>query len=164
MKRTHLQSAVALASGVLFGAGLVVSGMTQPSKVIGFLDVFGRWDASLMLVMAGAIAVHLPVYRWIEGRPSPFFAERFTLPTRRDLDAKLLSGAVLFGLGWGLGGFCPGPGVVSLGGGGLAVAVFVVAMLIGLYATARFEAMLSRRGRAPAKADVKDLKELSSTR
>lgn len=145
MRRTHAQSVVALASGALFGLGLVLSGMTQPTKVIGFLDVFGEWDASLMLVMAGAIAVHLPVYRLIQGRPSPLFAERFALPTRRDLDAKLLAGAVLFGVGWGLGGLCPGPGVVSLAGGGPSVAAFVAAMLLGIFATARLEAFLSRR-------------------
>lgn len=164
MKRAHAQSAVALVAGALFGFGLVLSGMTQPTKVIGFLDVFGRWDASLMLVMAGAIAVHLPVYRLIRGRSSPLFAERFALPTRRDLDAKLLSGAVLFGLGWGLGGFCPGPGVVSLGGGGLSVAVFVAAMLIALFATARVEARLSRSRTAPAQTDTKNFKELSGAR
>lgn len=155
MKRTHTQSAVALVSGALFGFGLVLSGMTQPTKVIGFLDVFGEWDASLMLVMVGAIAVHFPVYRLIQGRPSPLFAERFALPTRRDLDAKLLAGAVLFGLGWGLGGFCPGPGVVSLGGGGPSVVAFVAAMLSGLYATARLEAVLSRRAKAPPQPDIK---------
>jgi uncharacterized membrane protein YedE/YeeE len=163
MKRTQLQNIIALVSGAVFGFGLVLSGMTQPTKVIGFLDVFGQWDASLMLVMAGAIAVHFPVYRLIKGRASPLFAERFALPTRRDLDAKLLAGAVLFGLGWGLGGFCPGPGVVSLGGGGLSVAVFVAAMLIGLYVTARLEAMLAR-GKAPAQADVKSFKELGGAR
>jgi uncharacterized membrane protein YedE/YeeE len=151
MKREHAQNAVALFTGALFGVGLVVSGMTQPSKVIGFLDVFGRWDASLVLVMAGAIAVHFPVYRLIKGRSSPLLAERFALPTRRDLDAKLIAGAVLFGLGWGTGGFCPGPAVVSLGGGGLGVATFVAAMLVGLYATARFEQALSRRSKASAK-------------
>jgi uncharacterized membrane protein YedE/YeeE len=164
MTRTHLQSAVALVAGTLFGFGLVLSGMTQPTKVIGFLDVFGQWDASLMLVMGGAIAVHFPVYRLIKGRPSPLFAERFTLPTRRDLDAKLLAGAVLFGLGWGLGGFCPGPGVVSLAGGGWAVATFVAAMLVGLFATARVEAALSRRGKAPSQSDTKSFKDLSGAR
>jgi uncharacterized protein len=163
MSRTHAQNAVALVSGAVFGFGLVLSGMTQPSKVIGFLDVLGRWDASLMLVMAGAIAVHFPVYRLIQGRPSPLLADRFTLPTRRDLDVKLLAGAVLFGLGWGLGGFCPGPGVVSLSGGGWPVAVFVGAMLAGLYATARLESALSRRKVSP-QADVKTFKELGGAR
>lgn len=163
MKRALAQNSAALASGALFGLGLVLSGMTQPTKVIGFLDVFGRWDASLALVMAGAIAVHLPAYRWIKGRSSPLFAERFTLPTRRDLDAKLLAGAALFGLGWGLGGFCPGPGVVSLGKGELSVGVFVAAMLIGSFTAARVEGVLSRSLKAPP-PDTKDLKELSGAR
>lgn len=155
MKREHAQNAIALVSGTLFGIGLVLSGMTQPSKVIGFLDVFGSWDASLMLVMAGAIAVHFPVYRLIKGRSSPLLAERFALPTRRDLDAKLLAGAAVFGFGWGIGGFCPGPGMVALGGFGLGAATFVAAMLVGLFATARFERALSRRSEAPAPGPMK---------
>jgi uncharacterized membrane protein YedE/YeeE len=135
----------ALAAGLLFGVGLVVSGMTQPQKVLGFLDVFGRFDPSLMLVMVGAIAVHALAYRWKAGRSAPLFSPAFVVPTRRDIDAKLLLGAAIFGLGWGLGGYCPGPGIVSLPAGGLSALVFVGAMLTGMWLTAKLESALARR-------------------
>jgi uncharacterized membrane protein YedE/YeeE len=134
----RLKASVApLVSGILFGVGLVVSGMTQPEKVIGFLDVFGSWDLSLMFVMMGAIGVHLIAYRMIRGRASPLWAAKWSLPTRRDIDSKLVAGAALFGIGWGIGGFCPGPAVVTLGSGALGVMVFVIAMLAGMLLTAR---------------------------
>jgi uncharacterized membrane protein YedE/YeeE len=139
------QGAIALASGLMFGAGLVLSGMTQPTKVIGFLDLFGAWDASLMLVMGGAIGVHFFAYRFIAKKSSPLFATKFSVPTRRDIDAKLIVGALLFGAGWGLGGFCPGPGIVASASGATSVLVFVVALLAGTYATAKLEALAARR-------------------
>ena len=145
------QGAIALVSGLLFGAGLVVSGMTQPTKVIGFLDLFGAWDASLMLVMGGAIGVHFFAYRLIAKKSSPLFAAKFSVPTRRDIDAKLLVGALLFGAGWGLGGFCPGPGIVASASGATSVLVFMTALLAGTYATAKLEALAaSRKPRAPS--------------
>ncbi|HET8932239.1 MAG TPA: YeeE/YedE family protein [Polyangiales bacterium] len=131
---------IALAAGLLFGAGLVVSGMTQPVKVLGFLDVTGQFDASLMLVMIGAIAVHFIGYRFAKRRSAPVFDETFHLPTRSQIDAKLIVGALIFGAGWGLGGYCPGPGVVSLVGGGYSALTFVSAMLIGIFATAKLQA------------------------
>jgi uncharacterized membrane protein YedE/YeeE len=124
---------LALGAGALFGAGLAVSGMTQPAKVLGFLDVGGRWDASLMFVMLGAIGVHYWAYRLLPGRRSPWFAQHFGLPTRHDIDARLCLGAVLFGVGWGLGGYCPGPAFVALAAGGTGVRVFVAAMLFGMW-------------------------------
>lgn len=130
---------VALASGSLFGFGVALSGMTRPEKVRGFLDFFHRWDPSLMFVMAGAVAVHAVAYRLITRRAAPLFAARFALPTRRDLDARLLVGAAIFGVGWGLGGFCPGPGIVSLVAGAPATVAFVLAMLAGLAITASVE-------------------------
>jgi uncharacterized membrane protein YedE/YeeE len=135
----------ALASGLLFGAGLVVSGMTQPQKVLGFLDPLGRFDASLMFVMVGAIAVHLIAYRIRARRSAPLYSAKFLVPTRRDIDAKLLAGAFIFGAGWGLGGYCPGPGIVSLAGGGLSALAFVSAMLLGIFATIKAEALFARR-------------------
>jgi uncharacterized membrane protein YedE/YeeE len=144
MNRSVLRDLSALVAGLVFGAGLTVSGMTRPQKVLGFLDVFGRWDASLMFVMIGAIAVHLIAYRLIRGRNAPLFAAKFAIPTRRDLDAKLLIGAALFGVGWGLGGYCPGPGIVSLPAGGAGAAVFVCAMLTGMFGTGKLEALLAR--------------------
>lgn len=150
-QRAAWQGAIALVSGLLFGAGLVVSGMTQPTKVIGFLDLFGAWDASLMLVMGGAIGVHFFAYRFIANKTSPLFAAKFSVPTRRDIDAKLLVGAVLFGAGWGLGGFCPGPGIVASASGATSVLVFMAALLAGTYATAKLEALAaSRKPAAPS--------------
>jgi uncharacterized membrane protein YedE/YeeE len=125
-------SLAALLSGLLFGVGLGVSGMTLPAKVIGFLDVAGDWDASLAFVMVGAIAVHAVLYRLVRRRPVPLFDGTFHVPTRRDLDARLVVGAALFGVGWGLGGFCPGPALVSLGSGSGAAVLFVAAMLVGM--------------------------------
>ena len=121
-------------SGLIFGVGLVLAGMVDPSKVIGFLDLFGgAWDPSLAFVMGGAIAVHFVLFRVITKRASPLFDTKFQVPTRTDLDPKLIGGAAIFGIGWGLAGFCPGPGVTSLGTGSVAAAVFVVTMVLGMW-------------------------------
>lgn len=124
--------AASFSAGVLFAIGLGVSGMTQPSKVTGFLDLFGAWDASLVFVMAGAVAVYFVLYRVITKRASPLFDARFHLPTRKDLDARLVLGAALFGVGWALGGYCPGPGLVSAASGALPALVFVLSMVVGM--------------------------------
>ena len=118
--------------GVLFAIGLGLSGMTDANKVIGFLNLAGAWDPSLAFVMVGAIGVHLVLYRLIIKRPSPLFGERFHIPNRQDVSGQLLGGAAIFGAGWGLGGFCPGPGLVSVSGFGSAAAVFVGAMIVGM--------------------------------
>lgn len=123
----------AYVAGLVFGVGLVLAGMVDPAKVIAFLDFFGAWDPSLMFVMGGAIAVHFVLYRVITKRASPLFDARFDVPTRRDLDARLLGGAALFGVGWGLAGYCPGPGIVGLGSGSVPALVFVAAMTAGIY-------------------------------
>ena len=120
-------------SGMIFAVGLGISGMTRPVKVIGFLDFSGDWDASLAFVMLGAIAVYFVAYRWSRNLESPLLAPDFSLPTRRDLDGKLILGAAVFGVGWGLGGFCPGPALTSLASGALPVLVFVIAMALGMY-------------------------------
>jgi uncharacterized membrane protein YedE/YeeE len=132
--------ASALGAGALFGVGLAISGMTKPSKVVGFLDLFGAWDASLAFVMIGAIAVHLLAHRGLARRRSPLFDTRFHLPTRKDIDKRLVLGAAIFGVGWALAGFCPGPGLVSAAGGASAALVFVAAMTAGM----RIEHALSR--------------------
>lgn len=123
---------VALFSGVLFGLGLVVSGMVNPAKVLGFLDVAGDWDPTLAFVMGGALLVAVPAFRVILKRPRPVLAEEFDLPAKKDLDARLLAGSALFGVGWGLAGFCPGPAVTALASGLAPVFVFVAAMVAGM--------------------------------
>lgn len=119
------------ALGTLFAIGLGVSGMTQPGKVIGFLDVAGQWDPALAFVMGGAVVVTFIGYRWVLGRPAPLLSPSFQVPTRRDIDAQLLIGASLFGVGWGMAGFCPGPALVALASGSGDVMIFVGAMFVG---------------------------------
>jgi uncharacterized membrane protein YedE/YeeE len=127
-----------LTAGLLFGAGLSISGMINPAKVIGFLDIAGAWDPSLAFVMLGAVAVTAIGYRTVLRRGQPMFEPRFTLPTRRDIDPSLLLGASLFGIGWGLGGYCPGPALAGLGFGGPETYAFVAAMLAGMIAARWF--------------------------
>jgi uncharacterized membrane protein YedE/YeeE len=136
--------AMAFASGLLFGLGLILAGMANPAKVQGFLDLFGTWDPSLAFVMGGAIAVGLAVFA-IAGRMRRTFLDlAFSLPTNQGIDARLLGGSVAFGAGWGLAGFCPGPALVALGAGEPKAIAFVAAMLAGM---GLYE-MLSLRDRA----------------
>nr|BFD59029.1 YeeE/YedE thiosulfate transporter family protein [Bdellovibrio sp. CKG001] len=123
----------ALVVGFVFAIGLGVSGMTQPQKVVGFLDLFGNWDPSLVFVMAGAIAVHFVTYRLIRRRPTPLLDTKWHVPTKTELTPALMVGAVLFGAGWGLAGFCPGPAVTSLASFEPRVVYFVISMLVGMY-------------------------------
>ena len=123
----------AFLSALLFGIGLGISGMTLPAKVIGFLDVTGDWDMSLMFVMVGAILTHGLLYRFITRRSSPLFARAFSIPTRSDIDRPLLIGAAIFGIGWGLAGFCPGPALVSMVTGKSEILVFVAFMIVGIF-------------------------------
>jgi len=118
--------------GLLFGMGLILSGMTDPSKVLGFLDIFGLWDPSLAFVMGGAIAVGFFAFAWAKKRTVNFLGGALHLPTNSQIDKPLVVGAVLFGAGWGLAGFCPGPALVSLASGQIKAAVFVVFMLAGM--------------------------------
>ncbi|MHC2332563.1 DUF6691 family protein [Bradyrhizobium sp. USDA 4454] len=119
--------------GLIFGAGLLISGMTDPQKVLGFLDLFGAWDATLAFVMAGAVAVAAIGFAIARQRAAPALSARFVWPDRNDIDAPLVGGAVLFGIGWGLAGICPGPALVNLAGLSLPIVVFVVAMLAGMF-------------------------------
>jgi uncharacterized membrane protein YedE/YeeE len=121
--------AIAFACGLLFAAGLAVSGMTQPSKVIAFLDVTGDWDPSLAFVMIGAISVFAPAYRFALGRTRPVLCSEFAPPGPSAIDARLIIGAALFGLGWGASGYCPGPAITSAAVGGPGLLVFLAAML-----------------------------------
>jgi hypothetical protein len=137
----------AFASGFIFALGLAIGGMTQPAKVTGFLDFFGNWDPSLACVMIGAILVHAILYRVIRHRSAPLFTAAFSVPTRKDIDLRLLGGASLFGVGWGLGGFCPGPAVTSLASGKSPVVIFVAAMITGMYLYKLVERLQTRQTR-----------------
>jgi hypothetical protein len=121
----------ALGAGFLFGIGLWVSGMANPKKVLGFLDITGDWDASLMLVMGGAVAVTAIVFRFVLSRLKPIFEDKFELPGRKDIDLPLIAGSALFGIGWGIGGYCPGPALTALSTLSSETIVFVIAMIAG---------------------------------
>ena len=129
----------ALFIGALFGFGLAVSEMIDPARVIGFLDVTGTWDPTLLFVMGGALAVTLPGFPLILQRARPLLAEFFALPTQSKLDGSLIAGAIIFGIGWGIAGFCPGPALAALASGSPAVALFVVAMIAGQWAASLLE-------------------------
>ncbi|MFO7908890.1 MAG: DUF6691 family protein [Halomonas sp.] len=124
-------------AGLLFGLGLAISGMTDPARVLGFLDIAGAWDPTLMFVLGGAVVTSFVGYRLVFKQTAPLFGERFQLPTRQDLDVKLLGGAALFGIGWGLSGYCPGPAIASIGGISLPLAAMLVTMVIGWFAAQR---------------------------
>ncbi|OJH06574.1 MAG: hypothetical protein AOY29_06640 [Alcanivorax borkumensis] len=119
-------------SGLIFGAGLLLAGMANPAKVLAFLDLTGAWDPSLALVMGGAVVVAAVGFAAARGRQHAWSGEAMEIPTRRDLDARLILGALGFGIGWGLAGFCPGPALVALGTGSLKGIVFVAAMIAGM--------------------------------
>jgi uncharacterized membrane protein YedE/YeeE len=118
--------------GLLFGLGLMLSGMTDPGKVIGFLDLFGAWDPSLALVMGGAIMVGVFAFNVAKKRNTTFLGGVLRLPTNADIDKKLVIGSLMFGAGWGLAGFCPGPALVSMADGQPKALIFVAAMLVGM--------------------------------
>jgi uncharacterized protein len=142
----------AFLGGALFGIGLAIAGMTQPAKIVGFFDFFGSWDPSLAFVMLGAILVYTPVYRWaVHTWQRPIWAPAFSLPTRKDIDGRLILGSAIFGIGWGLGGYCPGPAVTSVGAGSDEAFTFGAAMLLGVGAYQLF--MRSRESRTGAPAD-----------
>jgi uncharacterized membrane protein YedE/YeeE len=133
-----MKNIVAFIAGLMFALGLVLSGMTQPAKVIGFLDITGKWDPSLAFVMGGALLVTLVAFTLTprEGK-RPWFAEKFELSTRKDIDSPLLIGSMLFGIGWGLAGYCPGPAIASIGSlvtAGMDIVIFMAAMLAGMFA------------------------------
>ncbi len=146
-----MQRAIALLAGLLFGAGLALSGMVNPMKVVNFLDIFGTWDATLIFVMGGGLAVTLLGYRLVLRRERPFYAEAFHLPLRASIDRRLVGGAALFGVGWGLTGFCPGPAIASLVFGLWPSVVFVLAMAVGMLGVQWLDTRA--RSRAPETAD-----------
>ena len=141
------------AVGLIFGIGLILSGMTDPGKVLGFLDLFGAWDPSLALVMGGAIFVGVFAFALAKRRTTTFLGGALRLPTSSDIDRRLVIGGLAFGVGWGLAGFCPGPALVSLGAGQAKAVVFVVSMLAGMLVFELAERRAARRGARPAAAE-----------
>lgn len=141
-----MQILTSLLAGLVFGFGLILSGMADPAKVLGFLDLAGAWDPSLALVMAGAIAVGLPAFALARRRSQSLIGAPMRLPTARQIDRRLVGGSLLFGIGWGIAGFCPGPALVALGMGLAPALVFVAAMVAGM---AVFEATERWRLRSP---------------
>lgn len=136
--------------GLLFGWGLLISGMTDPGKVLGFLDLAGAWDPSLAFVMGGGVLVGLVGFALAKKRTTTFLGSAMHLPTSRDIDRRLVLGSLTFGAGWGLAGFCPGPGIVAMGAGESKATLFVVAMIAGMLA---FE-LLNRKPKATAATDA----------
>ncbi|MGC4086512.1 MAG: YeeE/YedE family protein [Polyangiaceae bacterium] len=144
MSRGLLRIVGASLSGLLFGAGLLFSGMTDPRRVLAFLDLRGAWDPSLLGVMGGAVVTYAIGFRVLRRRERSLTGERLAIPSGQRIDAKLLGGSALFGVGWGLSGYCPGPALVALGSAGLGVVVFVAAWALGSYAALRASAELDR--------------------
>ncbi|MHA6206187.1 DUF6691 family protein [Dyella soli] len=139
-----MKSWIALLAGLLFGMGLSVAGMTQPAVVLGFLDLFGAWNPRLLFVMGGAVLTTAIGYRWIWRQSRPWLATSFRVPTARDIDARLVVGAALFGIGWGLAGYCPGPALASLAGGVPSVILLSGAMAVGWWLAARWPSAKER--------------------
>lgn len=142
----------AFIAGIVFSLGLVISGMTNPQNVIGFLDITGNWNPALMLVLAAAVVVAGLGYRLVWRRQQPLFAADFSVPTNRIIDSKLLTGAVIFGAGWGLVGLCPGPALSSLASGNSSVLIFIAAMLVGMLLKNTLKAFVSNGTQTPVKA------------
>nr|WP_245297351.1 YeeE/YedE family protein [Rhizobium oryziradicis] len=130
----------ALGCGAIFGFGLSLSGMLDPARVQGFLDVFGAWDPSLMFVLGGAVVVAFAGMVWVRKMTKPVLADTFNMPTKTRIDMPLVLGSAIFGIGWGLGGFCPGPAIAAMPMGYGVVAVFIVAMVVGMLAHDRLKA------------------------
>ena len=133
-KAKIIRLSVSMVSGLLFGAGMIISGMVNPEKVIGFLDITGNWDPSLAFVMLGALCVFTPIYHLvIKKRSHAVNGDKFTWTSNSKLDSTLISGAVIFGIGWGLAGICPGPAAASVSGGSNDIFIFILSMLTGMF-------------------------------
>ena len=139
-----MRSISAYLIGLVFGAGIAISGMINPAKVLNFFDLFGAWDPSLIFVMSGALLATFIGYRLVLSREGPLLASGFQLPTNKRIDARLLGGSALFGVGWGIAGFCPGGALPALGTGRIEVFLFVAALIVGMLVT-RFLATTKQR-------------------
>ncbi|NAO98827.1 DUF6691 family protein [Vreelandella titanicae] len=133
-----MKTLVGYIAGLIFGLGLAISGMTDPARVLGFLDIAGTWDPTLMFVLGGAVATNFIGYRLVLRRSHPIFGKRFQLPTRQDLDSRLIGGASLFGIGWGLSGYCPGPAFASIIGLSAPLFAMLLTMVIGWFLARAF--------------------------
>lgn len=132
------QNIIALLAGLLFGLGLAISQMTDPARVLGFLDVAGTWDPTLIFVLGGAVGITVLAFRFILRQEGPFFAPTFRLPTKTDIDRPLVYGSALFGIGWGIAGYCPGPGITALVLGSWNPILFVISLVAGSFLYSRF--------------------------
>ncbi len=130
--------------GTLFGLGLSVSEMINPTRVIGFLDVAGVWDPTLLLVMVSALVIALPSFSLIKQCTQPFFSDQFMLPTKTRIDPRLITGAILFGIGWGMAGLCPGPAITALASLSVEIIGFVTAMLLGMWLSMQWQKRIDR--------------------
>ena len=137
MSTPAVKTAAGYIAGLLFGLGLAISGMTDPARVLGFLDIAGAWDPTLMFVLGAAVGTTFVGYRLVFARGTPLFSTKFQLPTKQELDANLLGGAALFGVGWGLSGYCPGPAIASIGGLTLPLLALLAAMVLGWFIAQR---------------------------
>ncbi len=154
-----MRHVVAAVAGLIFALGLGISGMTDPGKVIGFLDVGGAWEPALAFVMGGAVVVYALAYRLIVRRPRPVVEVKFSLPTAKKVTTSLVVGSALFGIGWGLGGYCPGPALTSVVSGSWEVGLFVVTMLAGMGLHQVWERLSARGSAAAAPAPAAPLAE-----
>ncbi len=139
MNKTIKQDGLALAAGTLFGVGLGLSQMTDRQRVLGFLDVAGIWDPTLFFVLAGAVAFTVIAFRFVLRRPTPLLDKKFYVPDSNAIDSRLVVGAAIFGVGWGISGYCPGPGIAALAIGSWNPVLFVVALAIGMFVFNRYE-------------------------
>lgn len=140
---------IAAISGIIFGLGLIIAGMTEPSKVLAFLDLFGAWDPSLALVMAGAIGIAIVPFTILRKRTLAWSGELLRFPKKNEIDSRLIGGSLLFGIGWGIAGICPGPSIVLLGAGIAKGAAFVLMMCLGMWLADRFNLAIAGRNQNP---------------
>jgi len=136
---------IAYLVGLIFGLGISMSGMANPAKVINFFDITGSWDPSLAFVMGGGVLVTFFGYRWVHSKSKPLFESSFAMPTREDIDTRLVTGSLIFGVGWGIAGFCPGGALPALGTGNFMVILFVLALLAGIVVTKILESSVANK-------------------
>lgn len=139
MKQTIKQNGLALIAGIIFGVGLGLSQMIDRQRVLGFLDLAGNWDPTLLFVLGGAVAVTVISFRFVLNRNTPLLGSQFYLPTRQDIDGRLIAGAALFGIGWGIAGYCPGPGIAALAIGDRNPVFFLLSMVVGMIVFNRYD-------------------------